>query len=232
MLLFSYSRGCMGASPAIVLVLWWIFLSQIAFVTLLAVAAIIDARRRRIPNKINLVILVLGLTNQLVALTWPEIFGEQATSLALWELSENFFEKTAEGGLLAAGDRMAVAGSRLSTMAGSGNPSLAVAGSELSTTVGSGIPSLGLAGLGLAVMAVPMAFSNLARPGSFGGGDIKMTAACGFYLGADKALQGTMVAFILAGLFGAFLLLARQKERKESFPLGPFLAVGYVATLL
>jgi leader peptidase (prepilin peptidase) / N-methyltransferase len=86
--------------------------------------------------------------------------------------------------------------------------------------------------LGLVAMSLPMIFVNLAREGSFGGGDIKMCGATGFLLGAPQMLLGAVLALMLAGVYGGIALLLKIKKPKDSFALGPFLSVGFIASML
>jgi Flp pilus assembly protein protease CpaA len=87
-------------------------------------------------------------------------------------------------------------------------------------------------GFGLIAMSLPMFLSNLFRQDSFGGGDIKLCGAAGFLLGAPQIIVGTLIALMLAGVYGGILLLTRIKKPKDSFPLGPFLSIGLIATML
>ena len=86
--------------------------------------------------------------------------------------------------------------------------------------------------LGIIAMSLPMFIANLIRQDSFGGGDIKMCGATGFLMGASQVMLGAMIALLLAGLNGSIALLLRIKKPKDSFPLGPFLSIGFIGTLL
>ena len=68
-----------------------------------------------------------------------------------------------------------------------------------------------------------------ARDG-LGGGDVKLAAALGVWLGWESALIAVWIAFMLGGIAALFLLATGRKKRREGIPFGPFLAVGgYVA---
>jgi leader peptidase (prepilin peptidase)/N-methyltransferase len=86
--------------------------------------------------------------------------------------------------------------------------------------------------LGIFAMSLPMFVANLIRQDSFGGGDIKMCGATGFLLGVSQVMFGSMMALLLAGMYGSIALLLRAKKPKDSFPLGPFLSLGFVVTML
>ena len=72
-------------------------------------------------------------------------------------------------------------------------------------------------------------------PGAFGGGDIKLLAAGGFYLGVKKV----WIAFVLSILIsGAYCIIRMgmiktgkiKKERKE-ISVGPFLCIGFMSAI-
>jgi leader peptidase (prepilin peptidase)/N-methyltransferase len=86
--------------------------------------------------------------------------------------------------------------------------------------------------VGIIAMSLPMFIANLIRQDSFGGGDIKMCGATGFLLGVPQVMIGSMIALLLAGVYGSITLLLRVKKPKDSFPLGPFLSIGFIGTML
>lgn len=67
---------------------------------------------------------------------------------------------------------------------------------------------------------------NLLRPGSFGGGDIKLTAVAGTVLGWERNFAAFAMAMWLSGIFCAVMLATRRMTRKSTIPLGPFLCAG------
>ena len=80
---------------------------------------------------------------------------------------------------------------------------------------------LGLLFLGGLLLAVAMV-----SRGGMGGGDIKLGAAMGAFLGLPQALLALIMASVLGSLVGGTLILLRFMSRKEAFPFGPFLALG------
>jgi leader peptidase (prepilin peptidase)/N-methyltransferase len=72
----------------------------------------------------------------------------------------------------------------------------------------------------------------LLNPRAVGMGDIKLGLLLGAALGAD-VLSATLIGFLAIFPF-ALVLLARHGSaaRRAAVPLGPFLALGTVATLL
>ncbi|MEG2298367.1 MAG: prepilin peptidase [Anaerovoracaceae bacterium] len=85
--------------------------------------------------------------------------------------------------------------------------------------------------MGFFIISVPMLLLTMLIDGAFGGGDIKLVAACGVLLGARGVLLGSFVGIILGGIFGVYLLLSKRKELKEHFAFGPFLSVGMIVSI-
>ena len=85
--------------------------------------------------------------------------------------------------------------------------------------------------IGIFVVSVPLLLLTLAVPGAFGGGDIKLMAGCGLFLGVKLCLLSLAFAVLTGGLYGIWLLAVRKKSGKEHFAFGPFLCVGMAAAL-
>ena len=81
--------------------------------------------------------------------------------------------------------------------------------------------------MGMFVVSLPMFVIDWIRPGSFGGGDLKLTFACGAFLGEQKLIFGTIAGIFFVGIF-AICVLCRKKRKNTRFALGPCLALGYV----
>lgn len=84
---------------------------------------------------------------------------------------------------------------------------------------------------GFFILSVPMLLLALLTNG-FGGGDIKLCAVCGLFLGWRLSLAGFFFACILATAAGLFLLVRRKITSKTAFPFGPFLASGFLLAAL
>jgi len=67
--------------------------------------------------------------------------------------------------------------------------------------------------------------------GGMGGGDIKMMAMVGAFMGWKAVLLTTFIGSLSGSLVGVFLMVAKGKGRKSRIPFGPFLALGALATL-
>ncbi len=80
--------------------------------------------------------------------------------------------------------------------------------------------------IGILSVSVPLLLLTLLVPGAFGGGDIKLMAVLGFFLGWKMCLTAFALAVLAGGLYGIVLLLSKKKGGKEHFAFGPFLCAG------
>ncbi|MCL4491853.1 MAG: prepilin peptidase [Nitrospirae bacterium] len=67
--------------------------------------------------------------------------------------------------------------------------------------------------------------------GGMGGGDIKMMAMVGAFMGWKAVLLTTFLGSLTGSVVGIFLMIAKGKGRKAKIPFGPFLALGALITL-
>jgi len=68
--------------------------------------------------------------------------------------------------------------------------------------------------------------------GGVGGGDIKLMAALGFWLGWEYTILSLLLSFIIGGVLSLGLLVLKVKSKKDVIPFGPFLALGFTITVL
>ena len=59
-----------------------------------------------------------------------------------------------------------------------------------------------------------------------GGGDIKLMAMVGSFIGWQPALLAIMIGSLLGSLVGGGLIVTRVMRREQYIPFGPFLAIG------
>jgi len=85
--------------------------------------------------------------------------------------------------------------------------------------------------IGAFCVSVPMLLLALAVPGAFGGGDIKLMAAAGLFLGWKMCVLAAFLAVVAGGIYGIYLLAAKKKDKKEHFAFGPFLCAGMAAAV-
>lgn len=65
-----------------------------------------------------------------------------------------------------------------------------------------------------------------------GGGDIKLLAMVGAFLGWRLALLTIMIGSVVGSIVGISLILLRRKLRTDYIPFGPYLALGAMLSLL
>ena len=68
--------------------------------------------------------------------------------------------------------------------------------------------------------------------GGMGGGDVKLSAAAGLWLGVDATLMFLLLAFMAGGIYSTVLLVSGSKTGGEAIPFGPFLCVAAFVMVL
>jgi leader peptidase (prepilin peptidase)/N-methyltransferase len=87
------------------------------------------------------------------------------------------------------------------------------------------------AALGIAVGGgIPLAVIVLSR-GGMGGGDMRLGALIGAFLGWKLAVLALFLAVVVGGVAATALLIAGARRRKDRIPFGPFLAGSAVLSL-
>jgi leader peptidase (prepilin peptidase)/N-methyltransferase len=67
--------------------------------------------------------------------------------------------------------------------------------------------------------------------GGMGGGDIKLTAMMGAFLGMRDLGVAIFIGLIAGSAVGIGLMIAGRKTRKDAIPFGPFLALGGICAV-
>ena len=67
---------------------------------------------------------------------------------------------------------------------------------------------------------------------SMGGGDVKLAAMLGAFMGWQLVLVALFVAFFLGAVVGVAVMASKPKDWDSSLPFGPFIALGSVLALL
>lgn len=80
--------------------------------------------------------------------------------------------------------------------------------------------------IGAVCISVPMLLISLVIKGAFGGGDIKLMAAAGLYLGWQLTLAGAFIGMFVSGFYGIYLLVFKKAGKKSKIKLAPFLSFG------
>jgi leader peptidase (prepilin peptidase)/N-methyltransferase len=83
--------------------------------------------------------------------------------------------------------------------------------------------------------ALPLLAAAMIKPGSIGGGDIKLTAAAGLVLGFGGGITGLIIglaAFLLFFASGSIIKRKSIKETQTALPMAPFLSAGFIAAYI
>ena len=72
---------------------------------------------------------------------------------------------------------------------------------------------------------------RVSRQESMGGGDLKLTAMMGAFLGLRELGVAVFIALLSGSAVGLALMAAGRKSRKDLIPFGPFLALGGVTAV-
>lgn len=87
------------------------------------------------------------------------------------------------------------------------------------------------AALGGLIVSIPLYIIAMLTQG-IGGGDVKLMAVAGFFLGVKATVVGTFIGILTGGFWGIILLTLFKKEGKAMIPFGPFLCLGmFLASL-
>lgn len=86
-------------------------------------------------------------------------------------------------------------------------------------------PAIGVSArlLGILCASAPMLLLTLLVPGGFGGGDIKLMAVAGFFLGWKLCAAAFALAILTGGCYSAVLLISRGKNHPKTIAFAPFL---------
>ena len=87
---------------------------------------------------------------------------------------------------------------------------------------------------GFMIISVPMYLLCLIIPNAFGGGDIKLTAVMGFYLGWKRMLAGVYISFLIGGIQAVYILIGNRSrnEKITHIAFGPALCLGIWIAML
>lgn len=86
-------------------------------------------------------------------------------------------------------------------------------------------PSLKMRLAGAVMAGLPLFVAAVCKPGAVGGGDVKLMAAGGFFLGLSAVWDSLAFGMALAGGYCLCLMLFRS-GRGRKIALGPFLSMG------
>jgi Flp pilus assembly protein protease CpaA len=85
--------------------------------------------------------------------------------------------------------------------------------------------------IGFATAGILFLLVYIISRNGLGGGDVKLMAAAGLYLGFRNVLPAMLYGALLAGASGLILIVAKKMSLKDSMPLAPFLYIGMMLTI-
>lgn len=88
----------------------------------------------------------------------------------------------------------------------------------------------GLVG-GASILAISLISVLLFQKPGMGGGDVKLMAMAGLFIGWELTLLSIVLAIYIAGIIFIILLLANKISKDDYLPFGPYLAIGVVLSL-
>jgi len=100
-------------------------------------------------------------------------------------------------------------------------PYITFVNSGLGVIVGGGI-----------ILIIGMAGSVIFKKEAMGGGDVKLAAMIGAFLGWRYIIISLFLGFFLGALAGIILIISKIKSREDTVPFGPFIVLGSFITLL
>lgn len=86
--------------------------------------------------------------------------------------------------------------------------------------------------LGMCFASLLLLIITLCIPGAFGGGDIKLMAACGVFLGWKYSLLALGIAVYIGAAYGIWMMAMRKADKRSHIAFGPFLCMGMVISVL
>ena len=86
--------------------------------------------------------------------------------------------------------------------------------------------------IGMICISLPLYLIVLFIPEGFGGGDIKLMAVSGAFLGTGPVVCAMFFGLLTGGAYGAFMLKSKKLGKKDVFAFGPFLAFGLALAAL
>lgn len=84
---------------------------------------------------------------------------------------------------------------------------------------------------GTAIFAFFLLQFVLSRGTWMGGGDLRMGALMGVFLGWEKGILALAVSYIIGGIFSLILIAGGKITSKDTLPFGPFLVTGMLITV-
>jgi len=92
--------------------------------------------------------------------------------------------------------------------------------------------ALGIVIGGGIILVIRLAGSAIFKKEAMGGGDIKLAAMIGAFLGWRYIIISLFLGFFLGAIAGIFLIMSKIKSKEDVVPFGPFIILGSFITFL
>ena len=92
--------------------------------------------------------------------------------------------------------------------------------------------ALGILAGGGIILIIGLAGSVIFKKEAMGGGDVKLAAMIGAFLGWRYIIISLFLGFFIGALAGIILILSKIKSKEDMVPFGPFIVLGSFITIL
>jgi len=82
------------------------------------------------------------------------------------------------------------------------------------------------------ILIIGLGGSAIFKKEAMGGGDVKLAAMIGAFLGWKYIIISLFLGFFIGALAGIILILSKIRSREDTVPFGPFIVLGSFITLL
>ena len=86
--------------------------------------------------------------------------------------------------------------------------------------------------IGFFAASLPLLILGLIFPEGMGGGDIKLMAAAGLFIGWKLILLSLFIGAIYGGIVSIYIIASKKGNRKTALPFGSMLALGIITCVL
>jgi leader peptidase (prepilin peptidase)/N-methyltransferase len=90
---------------------------------------------------------------------------------------------------------------------------------------------LGIALGGGSLYLVAYVYYKITKVDGMGGGDVKLLAMIGAFLGGKAVVVTIFISALIGSLVGITVMIVKNKDRKHAIPYGPFLSTGAMISL-
>ncbi|NLW70866.1 MAG: prepilin peptidase [Eubacteriaceae bacterium] len=162
-----------------------------------------------------------------------EILGSFFALLCLWKCSGDYVKALLDFAFISVLVFIALIDAATMEIPDTASVIIALLGVLSAVFIGGDTDAVGILDrlIGLICVSLPLLLITMALPSAFGGGDIKLMASTGLYLGWKLNCFAAFAAILLGGGYAIYLLITKKASRGEHFAFGPFLCAGLIISL-